>query len=62
MRIIKNKLKLILGEIFIFLGLVNLSALLLESIKPMIVTAYINTGYLLIFWLIIGIIQLLIRD
>jgi len=55
----KNKFKLILNEIFVFIGIFFAISCLLEFIKPGVVLAYINTGYLLIFWLIISIILIL---
>lgn len=61
MIIINNKLKLILGEIFVYLGVANAIVLILEFFRPGVVMAYVNTGFLLIFWLVIGIIHVVLN-
>ncbi|MCF7795165.1 hypothetical protein K9M50_02300 [Patescibacteria group bacterium] len=55
-----NKIIIILEEIFRILGLALLSFIILEIIKPKLILAYLNLNFLLLVWLVIGILILVL--
>jgi hypothetical protein len=55
-----NKIIIVLEETFKILGLALLSFIVMEIIKPKIITAYLNLNFLLLVWLAIGILILVL--
>jgi hypothetical protein len=55
-----NKIIIVLEETFKILGLALLSFIVMEIIRPKIITAYLNLNFLLLVWLAIGILILVL--
>lgn len=55
---IKAKIPIIIREIFYFFSILLAVFIILEIIWPNIILAYFNLNYLLVLWLIFGIISL----
>jgi hypothetical protein len=59
---LNNKFKVILEELFYALTVSLAIFVILEIIKPRIILAYFNFNWLLLGWLVIGIIYLKINN
>jgi len=57
-----GKLRLFSRELFYVLTAAMLIFILLEAVRPGIVAAYINIGWLLIVWLLNAILSVIIRQ
>ncbi len=62
MRLTNQIIYLIACELFYALSAFLVISIILELIHPFLVLAYINISYVLIFWLVVGIVVLTCKE